>query len=191
VPFPEDVAARVRAGDADAVGEVYAHLADRLLSYLLAHVDDRATAEDILEATFVELLRKGSTIRGGAAAIKVWLFQSARYNLLDQARARRRRPEELVGDLTAFERVDPAPGPHERVEAAETRQVMHDAMSRLSEDQREVLLLRYVSGLSSPEVAQILGKAPGAVRSLQHRAERALARILESDPVSHPTPPAS
>lgn len=176
--FSEEIASRVRAGDADAVGTVYVQLADRLLGYLVARVRDRATAEDLLEATFIELLRKGHTIRGGAAAIKVWLFRAAYFNALDHMRRTKRRGEELVADYGHVDTEDPAMGPDEVAEREESRELVRNAMEHLSEDQRQVLTLRYMGGLSAPEVAEVLDKTEGAVRSLQHRGERALHRAL-------------
>jgi RNA polymerase sigma-70 factor, ECF subfamily len=177
-PFPEHVAAGVRKGDPDAVGAVYAALSDRLLGYILARVRDRSTAEDILETTFIELLQRGRTIRGGAAAIKVWLFRAAHFNVIDHVRKQQRRPEELVNDHLAVDGPDEERGPEEHAEASETVRRVREAMHALSDDQRQVLLLRYVSGLSAPEVAAVVDKSSGAVRSLQHRGERALARLL-------------
>ena len=63
------------------------------------------------------------------------------------------------------------------------------AMSHLSEDQRQVLFLRYMGGLTAPEVAEVLGKTDGAVRSLQHRGERALARLLDEELAAVPSGP--
>lgn len=179
--FSEDVAEAVRAGDSDAVGAVYVVLADRLLGYLIARVRDRATAEDLLEATFLELLQNGSTIRGGPAAIKVWLFKAAHFNALDHLRRGRRRAEELCDDLARFEHLDPTPGPEEQALAAEVRDRVRAALEQLSDDQRQVLLLRYVAGLSAHECGQVLAKSNGAIRSLQHRGERSLARLLTAD----------
>lgn len=185
--FGEDIADAVREGDPDAVGTVYVHLADRLLGYLVARVRDRSTAEDLLEATFIELLRKGHTIRGGAAAIKVWLFRSAYFNALDHIRRTQRRSEELVGDYDHVDAEDPAVGPAEAAELAERRALVRQAMAGLSEDQRQVLTLRYMGGLSAPEVAEVLGKTEGAVRSLQHRGERALHRALVDSGMAVPS----
>ena len=179
VPFPEEVADGVRRGDPDAVGTVYVALADRLLGYLVARVHDRATAEDLLEATFIELLQHGTTIKGGPAAIKVWLFRSAYFNAMDHLRRVKRRAEELYEYPTDLEIYDDGRGPEEQALAAETGRQMHSAMEVLSDDQRQVLLLRYVGGLSAPEVATVLGKTDGAIRSLQHRGEKSLARSLE------------
>jgi RNA polymerase sigma-70 factor, ECF subfamily len=178
IPFGEDVAERVRRGDPDAVGEVYVHLSDRLLGYLIARVRDRATAEDLLEATFIELLRKGHTIVGGPAAIKVWLFRSAYFNALDHIRKVRRRHEDITDDFSGIDLEDPAEGPADAAVREERRRTVRAAMAHLSEDQRAVLQMRYVAGLSAPEVAEVLGKTEGAVRSLQHRGERAMARLL-------------
>lgn len=187
-PFSEDIAAGVRAGDPQAVGAVYACMSDRILGYLHARLRDRALAEDLTVQTFIELLQRGSTITGGAAAIKVWLFRAAHFNLLDHVRKAARRGEQLVDDLTVvYDEEDPDPGPFRQAAMSEDRRMVRRAVDHLSDDQREVILLRYVAGLSGPEVAEVTGRSAGAVRSLQHRGERALARLLERDP-SAPAP---
>jgi RNA polymerase sigma-70 factor (ECF subfamily) len=179
--FSEEVAEGVKAGDPDAVAQVYIVLADRLLSYLMARVHDRATAEDLLEATFLELLQKGRTIRGGAASIKVWLFRSAHYNALDHLRRLTRRAEDLTDDPVRLEAADMARGPEDLAVASDTTAKVRRALEQLSSDQRQVLMLRYSAGLSAPEIARVLGKNDGAIRSLQHRGERSLARILKEE----------
>lgn len=179
MPFPEEVADGVRAGDPDAVGAVYVALADRLLGYLMARVRDRGAAEDLLEATFLELLQKGHTIRGGAASIKVWLFRAAYFNALDHLRKVKRRMEDLTEDHDVLDVLDHDLGPEEHAVDSDLRSRVREAMSHLSPDQRQVLLLRYVAGLSAPEVAVVLDKSDGAIRSLQHRGERALAKLLQ------------
>ena len=182
VPFPEEVADGVRAGDPDAVGAVYVALADRLLGYLMARVRDRGVAEDLLEATFVELLQKGKTIRGGAASIKVWLFRAAYFNALDHLRKVKRRMEDLTDDEDTLDVLDAGTAsPEDLAVQSDLRRRVRKAMSHLSAEQRQVLLLRYVAGLTAPEVAAVLDKSDGAIRSLQHRAERALAKLLESE----------
>lgn len=186
--FSEDVAAGVRAGDPDAVAVVYSSLSDRLLSYLAARVRDRAAAEDLLEATFVELLQKGRTIRGGAAAIKVWLFRAAHFNALDYHRRMNRRPEDLCDDANGLEAVEESRGPEDLAIAADESARIRAAMALLSSEQRLVLELRYAAGLSAPEIGRVLGKNDGAVRSLQHRGERSLARLLSRSEREEPEP---
>ena len=177
--FSEEVADGVRRRDPEAISMVYETLADRLLGYIMARVHDREAAEDLLEATFVELIEKGFTIRGGPDVIKAWLFRAAHFNALDHLRKRNRLREDFQEDEALLERPDHDKGPEEHaVGAAVTREV-REAMAQLSEDQREVLLLRYVAGLTAPEVAEVVGKKIPAVRGLQHRGERALARTLQ------------
>lgn len=177
--FSDAVVEGVKNGDSDAVGEVYVRLADRLLGYLTARVHDRAMAEDLLEATFIELLQKGHTIRGGAASIKVWLFRAAHYNALDYLRKIKRRGEWLEADLTLFDQPEGTRGPADRAEADDTASRVRAAMATLSGEQRQVLLLRYVAGLTAAEVADVMSKSDGAVRALQHRGERSLGRVLD------------
>jgi RNA polymerase sigma-70 factor, ECF subfamily len=180
--FSEEIVEGVKAGNPDAVGAVYVVLADRLLGYLTARVRDRTAAEDLLEATFVELLQNGATITGGSAAIKVWLFRAAYFNALDHIRRRRRRGEDVQTDLSGVDIVDLERGPQESLEVAEIVSEVHDAMRLLSDEQRQVLLMRYIAGLSAAEVATIMQKSDGAIRSLQHRGEKSLARLLEGNP---------
>lgn len=187
--LPDSVVRGVKEGDAEAVGAVYSRLGDRLLGYLIARVHDRATAEDILEATFIELLLRGRTIDGGANAIKAWLFRAAHFNALDHLRKVRRRHEDLHGEIVELDVVDLDRGPAERAEAAEVAREVHRAMAQLSEDQRQVLLLRYLGGLPSRDVAELLGKSHGAVRSLQLRGERSLARLLGTGRPAAPSAP--
>lgn len=176
--FSEDVAEGVKAGDPEAFDAVYLLLKDRLLAYLMARVRDQATAEDIMVATFLELLQKGDTIRGGAAAMKVWLFRAAHYNALDYLRRVSRRPEDLCDDPQRLEAVDGSRGPEELAVASDESERVRAALGQLSEEQRQVIEMRYAGGLTAPEIARLLGKNDGAVRSLQHRGERSLARLM-------------
>lgn len=179
--FDDEVADGIRAGHPDAVGQVYAALSSRLYGYLMARVNDAQAAEDLVEATFVELLERGHTIRGGPEVIKAWLFRAAHFNALDHLRSSRRRREDHYDDPTDHDTPDDDPGPEERALTAELGRELRRYLGRLSDDQQHVLLLRYVGGLSGAEVAEILGKGVVAVRGLQHRGERALHRHLVAD----------
>lgn len=179
--FSDDIAAGVRAGHPDAVGTVYAQLSARLYGYLMARVRDRQAAEDLVEATFIELLENGHTIRGGPEVIKAWLFRAAHFNALDYLRKRHRSREDSFEDPTEYDGFDDDPGPEARAVTADIGRELQEYLTRLSPDQQQVLLLRYVGGLTAPEVADILGKNVVAVRGLQHRGERALSRHLIAD----------
>lgn len=179
--FSQDIADGVREGHPDAVGTVYAELSPRLYGYLMARVHDRQVAEDLVEATFVELLEKGHTIRGGPDVIKAWLFRAAHFNALDHLRRRNRSRVDRYEDPVDHDAYDEAPGPEATAVSADISRELQRYITRLSDDQQQVLLLRYVGGLTAPEVADILGKRVVAVRGLQHRGERALYRHLTAD----------
>lgn len=177
-PFSDTCAERVKTGDPDAIGEVYTVMADRLLGYLVARVRDRQIAEDLLEQVFIKLIRKGHAISGDAVAMKVWLFRVAYTTAMDHLRKVARRPEYMVSDFTDMHLASLEDGPIDAVVRDENRATVRAAMAHLSEDQRTVLELRYLAGLGAREIAETLGKTEGAIRSLQHRGERAMHRML-------------
>lgn len=176
--FTDEDVNGVRCRDPAAVSRVYVALADRLLGYLMARVHDRSAAEDLLEGTFIELMERGHTIRGGPEVLKAWLFRAAHYNALDWLRRRGRDREDSSDELVGVDIVDLHDTPEEEVLRDALAGEVRAALRELSDLQQQVLLLRYVAGLSAPEVGDVLGKSPVAVRGLQHRGERALARIL-------------
>lgn len=177
-PFSDTCAERVKAGDPDAISEVYTVMADRLLGYLVARVRDRQIAEDLLEQVFIKLIRKGHHISGDAVAMKVWLFRVAYTTAMDHLRKVARRPEYMVSDFADMNMAAQEDSPVDAVVREENRATVRAAMAHLSDDQRTVLELRYLAGLGAREIAETLGKTEGAIRSLQHRGERAMHRML-------------
>ena len=127
---------------------------------------------------FVEAARRVRDFDGGGAAFAGWLFTIARHDLLDRGRAQRRRIVEPVPDPPDVETVpDPADRVVDRLEAGRVR----EALLELTEEQREVVLLKFAAGLSNEEAAAATGKPIGAVKSLQHRGLAALRRVLEGE----------
>ena len=165
-----------RNGDADAFAGLFEHFHGQVFRYLLARLGNRSEAEDMASEVFVEAARRVRDFDGGGAAFAGWLFTIARHDLLDRGRAQKRRVVEPVPDPPDIETVpDPAQGIVDRLEAQRVRQ----ALEELTEDQREVVLLKFAAGLSNEETADATGKPIGAVKSLQHRGLAALRRALE------------
>jgi RNA polymerase sigma-70 factor (ECF subfamily) len=188
-PFSETIAQGVREGDPDALTAVHRALIGPLTAYLHAQVLDRQLAEDLASETFLELVHSCRTITGGPFEIRGWLYRAAHHNLLDHRRYRARRPVDVVD--TVPDGQDHGPSTDDLALAADGVARVRAALSGLSPDQAQVLTLRFLGGLSAPEVATILGKTEGAVRALQHRAVAAMARLLEDGGVSvhaSPTP---
>ncbi|HVM00109.1 MAG TPA: sigma-70 family RNA polymerase sigma factor [Egibacteraceae bacterium] len=179
--FPDDVVAGIHARDPDALARCYEVMATPLYRFLLARSRDPALAEDMVEATFLELVEYAPALRGGADGVRAWLFRAAANNLIDEQRKATRRGDVALDETRAAGRAAPEPGPEERYLAGERDAVVRAALARLSADQQEVLSLRFAAQLTSREVADITGRSVGAVKALQHRALAALKRILDPD----------
>jgi RNA polymerase sigma-70 factor, ECF subfamily len=172
-PDAGDVAAAQR--DRAAFAALYRRYVERVYGYCFYILGDHHDAEDATERAFLSALGAIDRFSDRGATFRAWLFRIA-HNEVANALRRRRRHRTTTLDTAA----DPvAPGdPWTAVEAADERRLVREAISRLPGDRRQVLVLRFVDGLSSREVASVLGRSEGAVRVLQHRALRDLAVIL-------------
>lgn len=168
----------VRARDPDAIAACYAALHEPLFRYLVGQCRDRYLAEDLVLQTFEELIRHGDRIRGGGDAIRAWVYRAARNNLIDEGRKVRRRGDVPLGDEAGERYPADDPGPEALALDAIGDPQLQASMARLSDDQREVISLRFGAGLSGPETAKVTGKSTNAVKSLQHRALATLARLM-------------
>ena len=168
-----------RRREAAAVTRIYTAYAPALFRFFMAAVGDRHLAEDLTGTTFVSAIESLPRFPGPIEALGGWLFQIARHDLYDHRRRQARsRVEPLDDNLNEVTVIAGAEDPEElAITRLEGSRVLA-ALGQLSPDQREVLLLRMAAGLTAPEVAEILGKTTGAVKSLQFRGLASLARIL-------------
>jgi RNA polymerase sigma-70 factor (ECF subfamily) len=164
---------RAQQGDRDALEELYLIHFDRIYGYLHMSVGNRHDAEDLTTQTFVKMLESIGRFKWQSAPFSAWLFRIAHNLAMDHFRARRRwQPEEEV------------PEPHGSEEpSAEAvamhsigRQSMLEMIETLSPEQQQVLTLKFVFNFSNADVATILGKTEGAIKSLQHRALASLQK---------------
>ena len=164
---------RAQGGDRAALEELYLLHFDRIYSYLHMSVGNRHDAEDLTTQTFVKMLESIGRFRWQAAPFSAWLFRIAHNLAMDHFRASRRwQPEEEV------------PEPQDSAEhSAEDealqaigRRSMLAMIEDLSPDQQQVLTLKFVFNFGNAEVATILGKTEGAIKSLQHRALASLQK---------------
>jgi RNA polymerase sigma-70 factor, ECF subfamily len=162
-----ELVARGQKGDRDALEELYLIHFDRIYSYLHISVGNRHDAEDLTTQTFLKMLEKIGSFRWQSAPFSAWLFRIAHNLAMDHFRARRRwQPEEEVPEPPGEEE------PSAELEAMQTigRESMLKLIERLSPEQQQVLTLKFVFNLPNAEVAAILDKTEGAIKSLQHRA---------------------
>ena len=158
---------RAQKGDRTALEELYLLHFDRIYSYLHVSVGNRHDAEDLTTQTFLRMLEAIGRFRWQSAPFSAWLFRIAHNLAMDHFRAGRRVQSE-----------EDVPEPHGAEELSAEDQAldslgqagMLELIQRLSAEQRQVLTLKFLFGFANAEVAGILGKTEGAVKSLQHRA---------------------
>ena len=166
---------RAQQGDRAALEELYLIHFDRIYSYLHMTVGNRHDAEDLTTQTFLRMLEAIGRFRWQSVPFSAWLFRIAHNLSMDHFRAARRvQPEEEVPEPEGAE-ADSA-----ELEALHSigRQSLLELIEGLSDEQQQVLTLKFVFNFANAEVANILGKTEGAVKSLQHRALVSLQKQL-------------
>lgn len=170
--------ADVLAAQADRAefGVLYRRYLDRVYGYAFYQLGDHHDAEDATERTFLAALHALPNFADEGGTFRAWLFRIAHNTIANARRSRfRRRTEPLPEGL---ERAAPNADPAGLVlEAEESRRVLR-AIAALPDDRRQVVLLRFVDGLSSREIGQVMDRSEGAARVLLHRALRDLAGLL-------------
>ncbi len=172
-PVP-DVVERARRGDRAAFGALYDDHVDAVYRYLLFHVRQPSDAEDLTSEVFTRAFANIHRYRWQGKSLLAWLYTIARNAATD--RRRRGRPTVDLDD--AFGLAEDGPTAHERAVHGERVDALRGAVQRLTTDQQDVLVLRFVENLSSRQAAKVLGKNEGAVRALQFRALGRLRKLL-------------
>lgn len=172
------IVADIAAGDPRALHTLYERYAAQLFRYCWFRSGDVDATQDILQDVFVQVwhgLR--SFDYRGEAALTAWLYRIASNVVITHVRKRNRRPSvslESNADWPQLHSNDMAGTVCDRLE-------LRQAVMRLSPDQQQVIALRYFGGLSNSEVAQVLGRTEGAIKSLHHRALLRLHQCLTAE----------
>jgi RNA polymerase sigma-70 factor, ECF subfamily len=165
--------ARAQRGDRAALEDLYLLHVDRVYSYLHMSVGNRYDAEDLTTQAFMKMLEAIRRFEWRSVPFSAWLLRIAHNLAMDHFRANRRwLPEEDVPESADGEERSA----EEQALASLGEARVLTLIERLSPEQRQVLTLKFVYRFSNSEVAAILGKTEGAVKSLQHRALASLER---------------
>lgn len=164
--------ARAKAGDPEGLHYLYVRYADDVLRYVAGFIRDHHEAEDITQNVFAKLMTAINKYEERAVPFDAWILRVARNAALDYLRAKRAIPTEEVRLADTG-----------RAETAQDRcRALRQALEDLPEDQREVLVLRHIAGLSPVEIADTLHKSESSVHGLHHRGRRSLrASLVELD----------
>ncbi|MEX2373824.1 MAG: sigma-70 family RNA polymerase sigma factor [Dehalococcoidia bacterium] len=166
---------RAKQGDAEAFGLLYDRFQPEILRYLVIRVRNPDAAEDLAQQVFLKAWQAIPRYEHRGAPFRAWLYRMAHNQMVDFFRTRR-----PTTDLEGIELPEPAEA-EARVLAAELHGVLQGALERLSEDHREVLVLRFLMEKSAREIGEIMGRKEVTIRGLQMRALQALRREIESE----------
>jgi RNA polymerase sigma-70 factor (ECF subfamily) len=186
-PDPSDAAAEVwalvekaQAGDSGAFGLIYDRYVDTVFRFIYFRVGNRQLAEDLTSDTFLRALKRIGSFTWQGRDLGAWLVTIARNLVADHFKSGRYRLEVTAGDVLDADREDRGPegSPESAVVDHITNVALLTAVKRLNPEQQECIVLRFLQGFSVAETAQAMGKNEGAIKALQYRAVRALARLL-------------
>ncbi|OIK24777.1 ECF subfamily RNA polymerase sigma factor, BldN family [Streptomyces malaysiense] len=174
-----DLVERAQAGEAEAFGRLYDQYSDTVYRYIYYRVGGRATAEDLTSETFLRALRRIGTFTWQGRDFGAWLVTIARNLVADHFKSSRFRLEVTTGEMLDANEVERSP--EDSVLESLSNAALLDAVRRLNPQQQECVTLRFLQGLSVAETARVMGKNEGAIKTLQYRAVRTLARLLPDD----------
>ncbi len=184
-PGPEDdpeqarmaaLVALAQRGDGEAFGQIYDHHVDGVYRYLYYRLGSHSLAEDLTSETFLRALQRIDSFTYRGRDIRAWFITIARNLVTDYYRSSRYSLEVMTGDMLDADRGD------DGIEGAVVNRLSDDALvaavRQLKPDQQECVALRFMQGLSVAETAAVMRRSEGAVKQLQLRAIRALAKQL-------------
>ncbi|MGB2896533.1 MAG: sigma-70 family RNA polymerase sigma factor [Anaerolineales bacterium] len=164
--------------DESALAEIYDSLSPELYYYACRLVGDTETAEDVVSETFFRFLRALGAGGGPEDHLRAYLYRIVHNLAVDH---HRRQTEPLENQEPDMQRSSSAENPDDAVELSLAQAQAREVLWRLTHEQRQVIMLKFFQGLSNEEIAAVLEKPVGAVKSLQHRGLKSMRRILEND----------
>lgn len=163
-------------GDAEAFGQIYDAYVDSIYRYLYYRLGSHALAEDLTSETFLRALRRIDSFTWQGKDIGAWFVTIARNLVTDHVKSSRFRLEVTTADMLDADSADN--GIEDEVMGRLQNAALLDAVRRLKPEQQECIVLRFLQGLSVAETAAVLHRSEGAVKQLQLRAVRALAKLV-------------
>ncbi len=178
-PLPDEakLVKLAKAGDQAAFAGLYDGYFERIYRYVYFRVADEQTAEDLTSQVFLKAWENIGRYKPSGAPLLAWLYTIARNAVIDHYRTRKETValDEVIGLASQ------ASAPDEQAELHIEADYLREALTTLTEDQQQVLVLKFISGMTTEEIARQLGKRAGAVRALQMRALQALSKTMEEE----------
>jgi RNA polymerase sigma-70 factor, ECF subfamily len=163
--------------DQAALGQIYDAYYERIYNYIYHRLGDATLAEDMAGEVFLRMLESVRVERAWRTSLTGWLYRIAHNLVIDYYRRRGRRDEGSLDERIVAD--DRSGSPRVSLETMLTQQQLRTALYHLTDEQQEVVILKFGEDLSNAEIAEIMGKTEGAVKALQHRALTTLRRVME------------
>ena len=178
MPLPNErqLVLQAQAGNAEAFGQLYDAYMERIYRFVYFRVEDQQTAEDITSQVFLRAWNNLDRFRLGRTPYLAWLYTIAHNAVIDHYRTR--KVTAALEDVR-LSQPDYSEAVENNIDFAVEMKTIKEALQTLTDDQQQVLTLKFIEGMSNDEIARHLGKREGAVRALQMRGLRALAKQLE------------
>ncbi len=179
--LPEDpeLIRAAQQGDQEAISALYQRHVGQVYRYIYLRVSHVALAEDLTSEVFIRAIETLPRYEERGVPFLGWLYHIARGLIIDHYRREKRRgPTTSFDHLTTHAATDLT---EEVVMAGIEKDTMLQAMDNLTDEQQQVLILRFIQGHNLDETAALMGKQEGAIKALQFRALRRLARLFNRD----------
>lgn len=163
---------RAKLGEKEAFGKLYELYVDRLYRYCFFRVgNNRELAEDLVQSSFIKAWEKIDTFKKGS--FQAWLYTITRNTLVDHIRSDKQNVS--IDETFADEKQELEEHVHKKMEVEKVMK----AVKYLTDEQQELIILKFIEDLSNKEIAKILGKKEDAIRAMQYRALQELRKILK------------
>jgi RNA polymerase sigma-70 factor, ECF subfamily len=172
-----DLVDRASKGSGEAFGQLYQLYVDRIYNYIYYKTGHSVDAEDLTEQVFIKAWEAIRRFRFEGKPFAAWLFKVARNVVIDHYRTRKNNSD-LSEVISAIAKEG---DPEAFAQRRATAQVLMTAIRRLTDEQQQVILLKFIDGMDNTEISAAMGKKEGAIRALQYRALLALQRILQDE----------
>ena len=173
-PYEARLVRQAQSGDAESFARLYDGYVERVYRYVFFRVSDDEMAEDITSQVFLKAWENLDRYRFSSSPFLAWLYTIARNQVIDHYRPRKQTVS--IDEVVSLPANDDAVV--EQVQFRFDIQAMRDGLQFLTEEQQQVLILRFIAGLETSEISRQMGKAEGAIRALQMRALQALSKYM-------------
>jgi RNA polymerase sigma-70 factor (ECF subfamily) len=174
-----EIVRRAQQYDPDAIQELYERYYTKIYNYAFLQMGDVHAAEDLASDVMLKMIESIRSYKFRGLPFGAWVFRIARNRLIDLHRRRKRRGEVDLSETIASTLANP----QALAERALERGQIQLALKHLTDEQRQVIVLKFIEGFDNRSIGKIMGRSEGAIKSLQHRALGALRRVLYQEPV--------